>query len=119
MVAGKEDLERMLAEMSKRQGPHVVVVGSDPEVVYPLRRSPTKVGHLDSCGVRVPGARWLPGKVAAQMVDNGGWCIVPESTFWNPVRIGGGKIGKLRRLEHGEVFEIAGHEFEYRRGEER
>jgi len=119
MVADKADLERMLAELAKRQGPHVVRVGTDPEEITPLRQSPTRVGFGEACGVRLPGRRWLPGRVGASLVDNGGWCVVPESSFWLPVRVGDGKLTKLRRLESGDVFTIAGHEYEFRRGEQR
>lgn len=120
-VASREELERLLAEMALRQGPHLVVIGSDPEIVHPLPEGGLAVGHTEACVVRLPGSRWfLPGRIAGRFVKQaGGWCVVPESPFWNPVVFGGEKLPKLRQLGHGDELLFRGVALRYSRGEDR
>lgn len=118
MVADRDQLEALLEQMLQKAGPHVVVVGSAPEQVHQLEGRPG-VGYTEQCVMRLPGRRWLPGRVAGHFVDQGGWCFVPASTFWLPARINGDKLDRLRRLEHGDTIEVAGQAYEYRRGDDR
>ncbi len=120
-VASRDELERLLAEMVLRRGPHLVVVGSDPEIVHPLPEGGFAVGHTDACVVRLKGSRWLrPGKVAGRFVKQAaGWCLVPESPFWNPVLFKGQKLPRLRPLSHGDELAFRGLSLRYSRGEDR
>ncbi len=119
-VASKDEIERLLREMAQKQGPHVVLEGSDPEVVVTLGDGPVSIGHVDGCAIRLPGRRWFFGKLAAQLVRQaGGWCVVPEAPFWNPVALGGETVTRLRRLEDGDVIVFRSASYRYSRGEQR
>ena len=119
-VASKDEIERLLKEMAEKQGPHVVMLGTDPEVVVKLGTGPVHIGHVDGCAVRLPGTRWFFGKVAAQLVKQaGGWWVVPEAPFWNPVAIGGEPVTRLKQLKDGDVLVFRSGSLRYSRGEER
>jgi pSer/pThr/pTyr-binding forkhead associated (FHA) protein len=119
-VASKDEIERLLAEMAQKRGPHVVLEGSRPELVIPLGDGPVLVGHTDACQLRLPGRRWFLGKIAAQLVKQaGGWCVVPESPYWNPVSLGGDELARLRQLNEGDVIVFKSAKFKFSRGEQR
>jgi hypothetical protein len=124
-VADKDDLERLLAQMTIKAKPHLQKLGDDDDPddpdageLLPLVRSPVLIGHTEPCGVRLPGSRWLlPGKIAGRLVvEAGRWHLAPESTFWNPVYLGDAKLTKIRMLESGDLFEVGGLRFVYRKG---
>ncbi len=73
-VAGKDELERLLAEMSVKKGPHFVVRDGDETSLVPLpSEGPVHIGHSDDCVVRLPGWK-LFGRLAASMVHQAGGC---------------------------------------------
>ncbi|MCO4769367.1 MAG: FHA domain-containing protein [Deltaproteobacteria bacterium] len=124
-VADKNELEVLLARMNIKAKPHLQKLGpddneDDPDAgdLLPLVKSPLYIGHTDACKVRLPGKRWLiPGKIAGVLtVEAGRWHISPESTFWNPIWLGEDKLQKIRMLEAGDVFDVGGIRFVYRRG---
>ena len=124
-VADKDDLEKMLAQLTIKAKPHLQRLGDDDDEddpdageLVPLGKSPAYIGHTDDCLARLPGKRWLlPGKIAGMLtVEAGHWHITPESPFWNPLYLGDDKLKKIRMLEPGDVFEAAGQRFVYRRG---
>jgi pSer/pThr/pTyr-binding forkhead associated (FHA) protein len=119
-VASKDDLERLLQEMKVKARPHIELdQGGKPELI-PLGDRPATIGFGEGCQVRLPGSRWLPGKIAGQFVSEGGvWCVVPASTFWLPIRFKGSTLKKLRRLADGDTLQIAGTALRYRKGEAR
>ncbi len=119
-VASKDEIERLLRELAEKRGPHLVVQGTNPEVVLPLEEGTHLIGHTDACAVRLPGSRWFFGKVAAQLVRQAaGWCVVPEAPFWNPVSVGGGKLEKLRQLQEGDVLVFKTASYRFSRGDQR
>lgn len=117
-IAGKDEIERLLAEMAVKKGPHFVVKEDGEETLVALPASgPALIGHRDDCVIRLFGWK-LFGKIAASLVHQaGGWCIVPESPFWNPVWMGDYKLERLRQLETGDVLEIRDLELTYSKGE--
>ena len=119
-VASKDEIERLLKEMALKQGPHLVLVGSDPEVVFQLGDGQQLIGHVEGCHVRLPGRRWFFGKLAARLVKQAvGWCVVPEATFWNPVHIADQPITRLRQLSDGDVVVFRSASYRFSRGEQR
>lgn len=124
-VASKDELERMLAEMTIKAKPHLrrLAPGDDPSdkeagELVALEKSPVVIGHREGSGVKLPGSRFLlPGKVAGSLTMQAGrWHITPESPFWNPLLLNGDKLEKIRMLEPGDVFEARGQRFVYERG---
>ncbi len=119
-VASKDEIERLLKEMSMKRGPHLVLVGSEPEAIVTLGEGPVRIGHVEGCAVRLPGTRWFFGKIAAQLVRQaGGWCVVPEAPFWNPVAVGGEPLTRLRVLQEGDVVAFRSASYRYSRGDQR
>lgn len=119
-VASKDQLERLLAELTLKQGPHVILKGSQPIEIVPLGEGPVRIGHTDDCAIRLPGTRWFFGKVAATLVkQTGGWCVVPESPFWNPVSLNKHPLSKIRQLEEGDVLVFKTAAWTFSRGEQR
>jgi len=124
-VADKDDLERMLAELTIKAKPHLIVYGDDEDPEDPeagtllaLGKPPVLIGHTDACRVRLPGKRWLlPGKIAGRLtVEAGRWHLSADSPFWNPVYLGDDKLVKIRMLSPGDEFEAGGITFVYRKG---
>lgn len=119
-VADKTDLERLLREMMIKAKPHVVMwAETGAEQLLPLDAPPIRVGHSAACAIRLPGFK-IMGRVAATLVQQaGGWCLVPESPFWNPVRLGDGKLTRIRQLEQDDELVFRGAVLVYHRGESR
>jgi hypothetical protein len=119
-VADKHDLERLLALMVIKAKPHFVLrIEGRPDELIPLGQPPVRVGHSAACAIRLPGFK-IMGRVAATLVQQaGGWCLVPESTFWNPVVLGDGKLTRIRQLEEGDELQFRGGVLFYHRGEAR
>ena len=119
-VASKDEIERLLKELALKQGPHLVLEGSDPALVIQLEDGPHVVGHVDGCHIRLPGRRWFFGKIAARLVKQAvGWCVVPEAPFWNPVRLAGEPITRLKQLSEGDVIVFRSASYRFSRGEQR
>ncbi len=119
-VADKDDLELLLKLMTIKAKPHVAfcVEGRTPQLL-PLGEPPIRIGHSDACAIRLPGFKWF-GRVAATLVRQaGGWCLVPESPFWNPVLLPDGKLTRIRQLEEGDELTFKGATIVYHRGESR
>lgn len=119
-VADKNDLERLLKLMLIKAKPHLVMRQEGlSERLLPLGDPPIRIGHSDACAVRLPGFK-IMGRVAATLVKQaGGWCLVPEAAFWNPVRLGDGKLTRIRQLEEGDELSFKGAVIVYHRGESR
>lgn len=117
-AASREDLEEMLREMTIKAKPHLEWHHGDRPDLLPLNSPPVQMGYVDGFGVRLPGSRFLGlGKLAATLViDAGAWCVVPESPFWSPVKLKGGKLTKMRRLSDGDELDVRGQKLVYRKG---
>lgn len=119
-VADRDDLDRLLREMRIRSKPHLVVrIGDQPERLVSLDEPPVRVGNDPGCQVRLPGWKLL-GRLAATLVQQaGGWCLVPESPVWNPIRQGGARLRRIRQLESGDELCFRGASIVFRKGEGR
>jgi hypothetical protein len=119
-VADKDDLERLLALMTIKAKPHLVLVrdGGRAEL-FALKDPPVKVGHAAGCAIQLSGFK-IFGRVAATLVQQaGGWCMVPESPTWTPVLMGEDKLTRIRQLQEGDSFVVAGVALTYHKGEAR
>ncbi len=117
MAASKDELETLLAQQKIKKGPHLSInwgrnielIGLDDEVYL--------VGHTDDCRVRLKGRRWF-GRIAASLEKRKGiWWIHARSPFWNPVRIGGSKLQKKRKLRTPTVIRIGELKIRFSPGE--
>ncbi len=119
-VARRDQLEEMLRVMQLRARPHLVVPAGAGEELVPLGQGPVRIGHGEGCHVKLPGSRWLPGKVPVELFCEGPrWAVVPTSPFWNPVTLQGQRIRKVRLLEEGDTIQVEGFTMVFRKGEQR
>lgn len=117
VAASKDELERLLAQVKLKSGPHLSWNLDGRIVLVPCDDPPIRIGYVDACEVRIPGNKWL-GRLAAELVKQGGsWSLVAKSPFWSPVFVGKSKVTKRRKLPSGTTIRVGEHKIRFSGGE--
>ena len=118
MAASRDELEALLAQQKIKQGPHLSVNVDGSIELIPLDEAVYLIGHTSECRVRLKGKRWL-GKVAASLEKRRGiWWIHAQSPFWNPVKVGGSKLQKKRKLRTPSIIHAGDLKIRFSPGEQ-
>ncbi len=118
MAASRDELEVLLAQQKIKQGPHLSVNVDGSIELIALDEALYLIGHTSECRIRLKGKRWL-GKVAASLKKRRGiWWIHARSPFWNPVRVGGSKLQKKRKLRTPSIIHAGDLKIRFSPGEQ-
>jgi len=118
MAATRDELETLLAQQKIKQGPHLSINLDGNLQLIALQEPVYLIGHTDECRVRLKGKRWL-GRIAASLEERkGSWWIHAKSPFWNPVKVGGSKLQKKRKLRTATIIRVGEVKIRFSPGEQ-
>ncbi len=118
MAASRDELETLLAQQNIKKGPHLSINRGGNIELIALKDAVYFIGHTDDCEIRLKGSRWL-GRVAASLERRREiWWIHAKSPFWNPVKVGGSKLQKKRKLRTPTVIRIGDLKIRFSPGEQ-
>ena len=118
LAASRDELETLLAQQNIKKGPHLSINRGGNIELIALKDEVYFVGHTEECRVRLKGTRWL-GRIAASLERRKGiWWIHAKSPFWNPVKVGGSKLQKKRKMRTPTVIRIGELKIRFSPGEQ-